>query len=94
MKRVLLVLLVLGLVSLVGTSAFAYGPHGGYGHHSGHGWHHPAVIVAPRPVVVARPVIVSPYPAYYPYAYPPVQDCGPHGSLGYWGRNFGISIGF
>lgn len=71
-----------------------HGPHGHWDyHHHPHPWYR-----GPRPVVVyppvyRRPAVVVPYPVYPPVYYVPGYY-GPHGSIDYYGRNFGISVGF
>ena len=99
MRNALLVCTVLGIAGvLVGAAnAHEYAPY----HHYHHGYH-PGVVMAPR-VVVARPacpVVVTPapvyaYPPYAPVVVPaPVYAPAPRAAFGYYGRGFGISVGF
>lgn len=97
MRNALLVCTVLGIAGFAGTArAHEYAP---YHHHH----YHPGVVVAPPPVVVARPacpVVVAPGPvmSYSPYAPllvpPPVYAPAPRAAFQYYGRGFGISVGF
>jgi hypothetical protein len=99
MRNALLFCAVLGIAGVLAgaASAHEYVP---YRHHHRY---HPRIVVAPRPVVVARrvpPVVVVPgtvlaYPPYAPIVAPaPVCAPPPRAAFGYYGRGFGITLGF
>jgi hypothetical protein len=100
MKNAVAILTVWGLGILFAGTATAHE----YVVYRGHHRHHPAVAVYPpvlvaRPVLVERRVLVAPpvvrYPAYRPVLVPaPVYAPAPVGTFNYYGRGYGISVGF
>jgi hypothetical protein len=93
-KRVFWMLMLVGLVAWMESVALGHGPHGPFGHH-GCGWYGPppvysAGVVVARPVYAApAPVLVAPPVVHQYYYYAP-----PAGSIHYFGRHFGFSLGF
>ena len=89
MRRIALMLAILGILCVAAGQVQAHEYHYVYGHH--HGWCVPVVVrphvwVGPRaviPVPVARPVY--PYGCYYP---------GPACGVYYQGRGLSIGVGF
>ena len=89
MKTSLIAAVVLGLAGLWAGTTSAHE----YGHHHGHPYHYPVVVA--RPPVVYQPPVVVRYPAYRPIVVPaPVYVPAPCGTFNYYGRGFGISLGF
>ena len=96
MKRILLMLLAVSAFALAGNAALAHGPHRGFGPpchgpHGFYGYYGPPVVAYPRVYVAPAPVVVAPPPpvVVQPYYYAP-----PAASFHYYGRNFGLSLGF
>jgi hypothetical protein len=103
MKRVAMILAVLGILSLAAGQVQAHGPyhHPSY-HHGYYGYRGPAVVyprVMVRPPVVIAPRIVVPVPivprAYYPpaYGYRYYAPCPRYGVY-YQSRGLSLGIGF
>ena len=93
MKRIALVLMTLGILSLAAGTVQAHGYHYGYGPY--YGYHHG--IVAVRPSVWVAPPVIAPYPVYRPaYAYPyyPYYCPAPSAGFYYQGRGLSIGVGF
>ena len=89
MKRVALILAVVGILCVSAGQAQAKKYHHGHGgYHHGHGGYHRGyhsrVIV--HPPVVVRPRVV--YPPVYQYRY-----YAPHQSFGFQYRGRGVSVG-
>ena len=96
MRRVLLALATIAVLSLAGSRVEAGGYHHGHGGYGHHGSYYGARVYAPSPWV-ARPVIVpAPVYGYAPpcnqhyYPYYPAQSYG----LYYQGRGLSIGVWF
>jgi hypothetical protein len=89
MKRIALILAVLGVLCVGVGQARADAWHHGYHHGGYYGYQRPVVVVRP-PVWVAPPVVVPvPVypPVYRPYCYQPAP------AAGFYYRGSGVSIG-
>jgi hypothetical protein len=89
MRRIALMLAILGILSVAAGQVQAHEHHYAYGPH--HGWYAPVVVrphvwVAPR-AVMPVPVAPSVYP--YGYCYP-----GPAYGVYYQSRGLSIGVGF
>jgi hypothetical protein len=97
MKRVVMVLVFLGILGLASGSASAhdYGNwHSNCGYYGYHHPHHHGYYVTPQ--VVVRPTVVVPaYPGYYGSCYQP-SGCVPYnyGTLQVTPRGLSLRIGF
>lgn len=91
MKRVALILAVVGILCVSVGAAEAHNYH--YGHHG----HHGPVVVHPRvwvpPPVVVRPRVVYPPVYRYDYGYG-YYDCPPSFGFQYHGNRVSIGVGF
>lgn len=102
MKRVALILTVLGILCLASSQAYAHGGHRG-GHHDGYAVHHgghycgpvvrPQVWVGPRVIVPVAPPPAVMYRPAYPYAYPYYAPA-PSGGFYYRGRGLSLGVGW
>jgi hypothetical protein len=91
MKRIALMLAILGILSVAAGQAQAHEHHYAYGHH--YGWYAPVVVrpqwVAPPRAIVTVPVARPVYPYGYGYYYP-----GPACGVYYQSRGLSIGVGF
>jgi hypothetical protein len=98
MKRIALILAILGILSVAVGNVQADEFHRGHGAHYGayYGGHHHGPVVVRSPVWAA-PLVVTPYLVhrpYYYYGYPEYYYPRPSYGFYYQGSGLSVSVGF